>query len=143
MPAVLLGQAIGRIGCFLVGDDYGKIAPDLPWAVRFPDIEESLLPLHLRGEPLHPTQLYLLLQSFLIFLILSWVARRRKFRGQVLYLSMILYPIGRSICEIYRADDVERGVYFGLSTAQWFSIPIFVIGLVLFIRASRRPAATS
>ncbi|MFG0316167.1 MAG: prolipoprotein diacylglyceryl transferase [Planctomycetota bacterium JB042] len=138
MPAVFLGQAVGRIGCFLVGDDYGKPAPDLPWAVTFPDIPESLLPQALRGIPLHPTQLYMLLQAFVIFLILAFVARRQSFRGQVFYLALILYPIGRSICEVFRGDNVERGIYHGLSTSQWISIPLFLVGIVGFTIAARR-----
>ncbi len=138
MPGVLLGQAIGRIGCLLVGDDFGKRAEGLPWAIRFPtDQPDSLLPVHLRGEPLHPTQIYMMLQAFTIFLILSWVARHQRFRGQVFYLALILYPIGRSICEIYRGDDDARGIYSGLSTAQWISIPVFLIGLTGFILAAR------
>ncbi|MBI4881206.1 MAG: prolipoprotein diacylglyceryl transferase [Planctomycetes bacterium] len=148
LPAAMLGQAIGRIGCFLVGCDYGRKAPDLPWAITFPDNPDSLLPPELRGQPLHPTQLYMLLQALLIFLILTWVARRRTFRGQVLFLAIMLYPIGRSICELFRGDYVERGMYLGLSTSQWISMPLFLIGLIAFMRARRAgrrkgPAATS
>jgi prolipoprotein diacylglyceryltransferase len=79
-----------------------------------------------------------MLQAFLIFVILSMVARHRAFRGQVFYLALILYPIGRSICEVYRGDSLERGMYFGLSTSQWISIPIFVVGVIGWIRAYRR-----
>ena len=50
-PALALGHAIGRIGCFLVGDDYGR-PTDLPWGVAFP---EGLPPTDI---PVHPTQLY-------------------------------------------------------------------------------------
>jgi phosphatidylglycerol---prolipoprotein diacylglyceryl transferase len=50
-PALAAGHAIGRIGCFLVGDDYGRPS-DLPWAVAFP---EGLPP---TTVPVHPTQLY-------------------------------------------------------------------------------------
>lgn len=50
-PALALAHAIGRVGCFLVGDDYG-IPSDVPWAVAFP---EGLPPTSLR---VHPTQLY-------------------------------------------------------------------------------------
>ena len=143
LPGVMLGQAVGRIGCFLVGDDYGGPA-DVPWAVTFPDVPESLMPVDLRGVPVHPTQLYMLLQAFTIFLILSRIARSATFRGQVFYWGLILYPIGRSICEVFRADHVERGVYYGVSTAQWISIPIFVIGLLGLSRARKagRPVST-
>jgi phosphatidylglycerol:prolipoprotein diacylglycerol transferase len=134
MPGAMLGQSIGRIGCFLVGDDYGRPAPNLPWAVTFPKIEGSLLPEKWQGVPLHPTQLYMLIKAFLIFLILAWVAKHKRFAGQVLFSAMILYPIGRWICEIYRGDEAERGIYYGLSTAQWTLIPVFLVGAVCFAR---------
>ncbi len=132
LPGALLGQSIGRIGCFLVADDYGRPAPDLPWAVTFPDVKGSMLPKALRGVPLHPTQLYLLLKAFLCFLILAYVLKHRQFKGQVLCVAMMCYPLGRSIVEIYRGDFQERGIYGGLSTAQWISIPTFLLGLVLY-----------
>ena len=50
-PALAIGHAIGRIGCFLVGDDYGRPS-SLPWAVAFP---QGLPP---TTVPVHPTQLY-------------------------------------------------------------------------------------
>lgn len=52
-PAIILGQGIGRLGCFLNGDSYGR-PTDLPWAVTFTN-PEALAPL---GIPLHPAQLY-------------------------------------------------------------------------------------
>lgn len=142
LPGALLGQAIGRIGCFLVADDYGRPAPDLPWAVRFPDVEGSMLPHILRNQPLHPTQLYLCLKAFLCFLILRHLLNHRAFRGQVLAAAMIVYPVGRSIVEIWRYDSVERGVFAGLSTAQWLSIPMVILGVVLWFRF-RSQRATS
>ncbi len=145
LPGAMLGQAIGRIGCFLVGDDYGRPAsPDLPWAVTFPDTPDSLLPAHLHGIPLHPTQLYLLLKAFAVFLILVWISRHKRFTGQVMFSALVFYPIGRFIVEFWRGDAVERGVFHGLSTSQWISIPLFLCGLIGLIAArarARSPAA--
>lgn len=46
-PALAIGHAIGRIGCFLVGDDYDRPS-DLPWAVAFPDgLPSTTVPVHL------------------------------------------------------------------------------------------------
>ena len=59
-PYLALGHSIGRIGCFLVGDCYGK-ACDLPWAMSFPNGIPPTL------EHVHPTQLYESLFGFLIF----------------------------------------------------------------------------
>src|SRR5512134_1008264 len=50
-PGTAVGQAIGRIGCFLVGDDYGRVTT-LPWGFAFPQGAPPTL------DPAHPTQLY-------------------------------------------------------------------------------------
>src|SRR5678816_4433291 len=68
LPALFLGQVFGRIGCFLVGDDYGK-PWDGPWAIAFPKREGGLIPDELVGVPLHPTQLYLSLMDVVICLL--------------------------------------------------------------------------
>jgi phosphatidylglycerol:prolipoprotein diacylglycerol transferase len=62
-PALMLGYAIGRIGCFLVGDDYGKES-NLPWAIAFP---EGAPPI---DAPVHVTQVYETLASSAIFVFL-------------------------------------------------------------------------
>ena len=74
-PALAIGHAIGRIGCFLVGDDYGKVS-DLPWAVAFP---EGLPP---TLERVHPTQLYEAIPLFAIGWFLL-VCRRRRLNDRV------------------------------------------------------------
>jgi phosphatidylglycerol---prolipoprotein diacylglyceryl transferase len=56
-PAVALGQAIGRAGCFMAGDDYGR-PTDVPWAVTFTDPDAARLGGAPLGVPLHPVQLY-------------------------------------------------------------------------------------
>ena len=62
-PALAIGHSIGRIGCFLVGDDYG-IKSDVPWAVAFP---KGLPP---TTDPVHPTQVYEVVLMGLIFFVL-------------------------------------------------------------------------
>ena len=139
MPALFLGQAFGRIGCFLVGDDYGK-PWDGPWAVTFPRIEGSLIPEELIGVPLHPSQLYLSLMNVLIFLSMAWLFRRRRWDGQVLVTTMMLYAVGRFLVEFTRGDDAARGVYDNLSTAQWWSLATFAVGALLWLRWRARAA---
>src|SRR4029453_1539242 len=74
-PALAFGHLIGRIGCFLVGDDYGKPS-DLPWAVAFP---QGLPP---TTVPVHPTQLYEALGlGMLGWMLLRW--RRQGVDGVV------------------------------------------------------------
>jgi phosphatidylglycerol---prolipoprotein diacylglyceryl transferase len=133
LPALFLGQTFGRIGCFLVGDDYGR-PWDGPWAVAFPDIEGSLMPRDLLGVPLHPTQLYLSGMDLVIFLLMAWLFARRRFDGQVMTVTMALYAVGRFLVEFTRGDDEARGIYGRFSTAQWISIVLLPLAIVLYVR---------
>ena len=73
-PALAIAHAIGRVGCFLVGDDYG-VPSDLPWAVAFP---EGLPPTTI---PVHPTQLYEMLALLpLAWMLLRWRRQRQPDR---------------------------------------------------------------
>ena len=70
VPGLALGHAIGRIGCFLVGDDYGR-PTDLPWGVAFP---KGLPPTDI---PVHPTQLY----ELALLLPVAWLLIRWRRNG--------------------------------------------------------------
>ena len=132
-PALFLGQAFGRVGCFLVGDDYGK-EWNGPWAVKFPDIEGSLIPPELMNKPLHPSQLYLCLLNIIIFSSMAWLFTRRRWEGQVMVGTMLLYAAGRFLIEFTRGDDAARGYYGPLSTSQWGSVLTAAVALLLFAR---------
>jgi phosphatidylglycerol:prolipoprotein diacylglycerol transferase len=91
----------------------------------------------------HPTQLYEAFACFVVFCILYYVVRpRRRAFGDVFAAMLILYGIGRSICEIWRDDD--RGVFFGnlLSTSQLISLPLIAGGIALLVWTRRRARAT-
>jgi phosphatidylglycerol---prolipoprotein diacylglyceryl transferase len=133
LPALFLGQTFGRIGCFLVGDDYGH-PWNGPWAVTFPAIEGSLMPPELIGVPLHPTQLYLSLMDLLIFLPMAWLFGRRRFDGQVMTITVALYAVGRFLVEYTRGDDHARGIYGAFSTAQWISVGLLPLAVILYVR---------
>ena len=47
----------------------------------------------------------------------------------MIYVYMLIYPVGRFIFEFFRGDAI-RGIYFGLSTSQWISIVLFIIGII-------------
>ena len=124
-PPIALGQAVGRIGCYLAGCCYG--APtDGACGIVFPANVGSAAP---AGIPLIPTQLYesafcLLLSGFLVYVFI-----REKRVGTSLGLYCILYSIWRFIIEFYRAD--ERGSIGALSTSQFICIFLFLLGLFL------------
>lgn len=98
-PALALGQALGRIGCFFSGDSFGKPF-DGPWAVVFRD-PHSLAP---KGIPLHPTQLYTAGALLIITAVLLVVRPRKDFNGQIFLLYGLMHGIARLIIEQFRAD---------------------------------------
>ncbi|MDJ0976191.1 MAG: prolipoprotein diacylglyceryl transferase [Planctomycetota bacterium] len=131
---------VGRWASFLSGENYGKEAPDLAWAVKFPIGDETQVAPDKRGIPLHPTQLYHSLHGLVLFGLLLLYAKRNPHPGRTAGLFLMLYAIGRSIVEIWRGDDEARGMVIEgvLSTSQLISIPIFFIGLAIFL--IRRPS---
>jgi len=137
-PAIILGQAVGRWGCFAAGCCYGKPS-SLPWAVTFTDPranEITGVPLHVA---LHPTQLYLSAADFVAFAILLWVAARKKFHGQVLLAYLMLYALLRGVLESFRGDP--RGEIAGLSTSQVISIVVGLSAAALYVWRARQPGA--
>ena len=139
-PALALGQAVGRIGCFLAGCCYGR-ACALPWAVSFTDPRAHELTGVTLGTPLHPTQLYHALADLAILAVSMWQMRRRRFDGQVFWSYVLMYAVLRGVVEIWRGD-VARGVFADgrLSTSQLISIPLAVFAAVMLVRLGRRPA---
>lgn len=124
-PAIILGQAIGRLGCLLSGDSYGR-PTDLLWAVTFTDPAA----LALLGVPLHPVQLYEAALDLVLFGAL-WVLRKRTvFPGQLFLVYVAGYGLIRLLTEVFRGDRVELG--FGLSLLQGASLALLAIALVVF-----------
>ena len=110
-----LGLTIGRIGCFLNGCCYGK-PTTLPWGIVFPG---------LGNIPRHPTQIYEMIYSLLIFIFL-WAFRRKLPPGLILPLFLLLYSFFRFFNEFLR---VNPPFLFGLSGSQIVSVVIFVLSL--------------
>jgi len=125
-PAVVLGQAIGRLGCLAAGCCYGKAAT-VPWAVTFHDLESYRNLGTPVDTPLHPTQIYESMAAALIFVVLLWLARRKRFHGQVAAGYVFLYSATRFGLEYFRGD-AARGFPFGgpLSTSQCIGIALVV-----------------
>ncbi|MEW6410447.1 MAG: prolipoprotein diacylglyceryl transferase [Nitrospirota bacterium] len=132
-PSIAIGLTIGRWGCFSAGCCYGR-ETDLPWGVVFTD-PYSLARL---GVPLHPTQLYESLGSFLIFLVLVIKRRKKTFEGQLFLLFLLLYSILRFVIEFFRADEARDILYNGISIAQGISIIIAVASMVILINRKKQ-----
>jgi len=139
-PSIALGQAVGRIGCFLAGCCYGKTCTHA-WAVTFTDPrahENVGVPLHV---PIHPTQLYSSINALLLFFVLLWISRRKRFQGQVFWSYVALYSVTRSLIEFFRGD--HRGALFGgtVSTSQFVSLLLFLVALSAWALLRRRAEA--
>jgi phosphatidylglycerol:prolipoprotein diacylglycerol transferase len=142
-PAIALGQAIGRIGCFMAGDDYGRTT-DVPWAVTFTDPDAARIGGAPLGIPLHPVQLYESVVCAGLFLFLVWFSRRKRVDGDVILAYTLLYAVARFWLETFRGD-ADRGFVFDglLSTSQSIAIVMFFSSITLFARRHRRTTARS
>lgn len=121
-----LVHAFGRVGCFFAGCCYGK-PTESPIHVVFKE-PLSNAP---TGMPLIPVQLYEAGFNMILFLVL-WVLDRKCKRRLLLPVYITAYGMERFIIEFFRFDEI-RGIFFGLSTSQWISIGMCVVGVMLFL----------
>lgn len=131
-PALAIGHAIGRIGCFMVGDDYGR-PTSLPWGVAFP---EGLPP---TVDPVHPTQLY----EAVALVVIAWLLMRWR-RGQapdaaVLGRYLVLVGAVRFAIEFIRVNERIVGP---LTLAHLVSLGLVLAGCVLLLKPAA-PATAS
>ncbi len=124
LPVVPLIHSIGRIGCLCAGCCYGMEYHGFG-AITFHD---SLLAPN--DVPLFPMQIVEAICNFIIFIVL--LLTYKKFLGtyKTVGLYLVLYSIVRFTLEFFRGDLI-RGIYFSLSTSQWISIVLFIVGLGL------------
>lgn len=150
-PALALGYAIGRIGCFLVGDDYGR-PTDLPWGIAFPnglpsttagELRDAFgvdIPASIPDEQLlkvHPTQLYETGLSLLIWGVGLWLFRRGVRPGTVALVVLSLLAVERFLVEMVRAkDDRFLGPF---TVAQLISVLVLLIVAAVAVLRSRQP----
>ena len=139
-PLIFLGYAIGRLGCFLVGDDYG-IPSSLPWAISFPNgipptttnTFSDLYPwVDISAyDPgvitVHPTQLYEAIICFILFLILWKYRKSAKIKDILFFLYLFLAGVERFFIEFIRTN--QKYVFELFSGAQVISIMMIIIGL--------------
>lgn len=130
LPVVPLIHSIGRIGCLCAGCCYGMEYHGFG-AITFHD---SLLAPN--DVPLFPMQIVEAICNFIIFIVL--LVTYKKFLGtyKTVGLYLVLYSIVRFTLEFFRGDLI-RGIYFSLSTSQWISIVLFIIGIAIFVRESK------
>jgi phosphatidylglycerol:prolipoprotein diacylglycerol transferase len=137
---VPIGLFLGRIANFINAELWGRPAPDVPWAMVFPDAG----PL-----PRHPSQLYEALgEGLILFVVLALLIRAGGLKrpGLVAGVFGMGYAVARIVCEFFREPDPQLGFLFGTSVdalsggitmGMLLSLPLFAAGLVLFLRARR------
>lgn len=130
LPALPIGHAIGRLGCFSVGCCYGVETHSQPYVVFH--TSEFAPP----DVPLVPVQLYEALGNFIIFIFII-ILRKKRVPAEKLFAAYLLsYGTLRFIDEFFRGD-MNRGFIGPLSTSQFFSIINLVIGFVLLFYRGR------
>jgi len=130
-PLVPLGLMAGRIGNFINGELWGRVADaTLPWAMVFPQVD---------NQPRHPSPLYQAAgEGLLLFAILWWFSGRQRPRGAVSGLFLIGYGALRFLAEFFREPDAGIfGHSYQISMGQWLSLPMVVVGLWLIMGSKR------
>ena len=114
-PGMALGQAFGRVGCFLVGDDYGR-PTDVAWGIAFPEGAPPVF------EPVHPTQLY---EVAWLVPISALLWRRRTTSPFLIGEYLMATGVGRLVIEHWR---VNERVALGLTEGQWIGVLMATLG---------------
>lgn len=132
--AAPVGLFFGRIANFINAELFGRTAPDVPWAMAFPN-----------GGPIprHPSQLYeATLEGLVLFAVLFVLARNEAIRrrpGIVIGAFLAGYGIARSICEFFREPDAQLGFILPhVTMGQVLSLPMIVVGGLIVLWAARQ-----
>ena len=151
--SIAAGYAIGRTGCWAVGDDYGR-PWNSPFAVQFPNgappstagIMSDQFGIHFPADvppdtviSVHPTQLYEVAMGLVMFLIIWRFRDHRNREGWLFGLYCLLAGIERFIVEFFRAKDDK---FFYLTIAQLIAIGVALTGVAVMIALSRKKTAT-
>ena len=131
-PLVPLGLAAGRIGNFINGELWGRVAdPSLPWAMVFPRVDSL---------PRHPSQLYQAAMEGLMLFIILWIySGKARPSGAISGVFLIGYGAFRFLAEFFRTpDDGIFGLSEEISMGQWLSLPMILVGVLMLAGAYRR-----
>lgn len=130
-PGMILGQAIGRIGCFINGDHQGP-PTNLPWATSYVN-PGTLAP---DSEPRHPTQVYEMLYDLAVLGLLLLLRPRLRRDGVLFAIYAALYSFGRFWISALREDALFLA---GLKEAQVVSVVAFLVAVPVMFYLMRRP----
>jgi phosphatidylglycerol:prolipoprotein diacylglycerol transferase len=131
-PCVPTGLAAGRVGNFINGELWGRVAdPSLPWGMVFAGAGDL---------PRHPSQVYQFLMDGRLLFVLLWLnARRPRATGQVSAAFLMGYGVFRFLAEFFREPDAHLGLLsLGMSMGQWLCVPMILGGAALWVWFGRR-----
>jgi phosphatidylglycerol:prolipoprotein diacylglycerol transferase len=123
-PGIILGQAIGRVGC----DVFGRVMNvPLPWGI------------YNQGYLVHPTQVYEFLLDYLVFFILWNKRKNARYEGQIFVWYLIMFSFNRSIVELFRINPT---IFGGISISFVLSATLILIAMVLMMYAKKKKSET-
>ncbi|HLS42566.1 MAG TPA: prolipoprotein diacylglyceryl transferase [Paenalcaligenes sp.] len=130
-PLIPLGLAAGRLGNFINGELWGR-ATTVPWGMIFPQAQDG-------GVVRHPSQLYqMALEGIALFVLLWLFSSKPRPTGQVSGLFLMGYGVFRFAVEFTREPDDFLGLFIAdLSMGQILSIPMIIVGALIFTYASK------
>ena len=128
-PALAIAYATGRVGCFLVGDDYG-VPSTLPWAMPFPKGSPPTL------EAVHPTQIYEVIIMSLVFLVLWKIRKSKRPVGWLACIYLVLAGLERFFVEFIR--NTTESPIADLSVAQVMALFLILAGVLKYMSVRKR-----
>ncbi len=126
VPYLALGQSIGRWGNFINGEAHGRVTNNI---FRMGIVENGIY------MEVHPTFLYESICTLIIFFILRFLKKNRKYSGQLTYMYLLMYSFARAVIEGLRTDSLMLG---NIRVSQLLSIIIFIITLIVLIYKKKK-----
>ncbi|MBN1505032.1 MAG: prolipoprotein diacylglyceryl transferase [Candidatus Eisenbacteria bacterium] len=140
-PALALGEAVTRLGCFMNGCCFG-LPTDLPWAVTFP--EDSFSAAVFPGDALHPSQLYTFGAALIVFFVVLRLGRSFKYEGGLFWLCILLLSCARFLIDFTRyygaSDYLGRldGLNFNNNQLITAGLALVSVAAMVALRAGQR-----
>lgn len=133
-PGIILAQAIGRVGCTILGDDYGY-PTTLPWGFVYTSPNSPAFQKYpLMDTPTHPVVTYEIFYCLIIFGILVLLRKKLKPDGSLFLVYLAFYSVWR-----IGSDFLREGTdfLFGLHQAQFIGVIVLIICIVLIAWRTR------
>ena len=137
VAGLTIGLAVGRVGCYSVGEHLGATSTSFFLATRYDGGDTREGPPEI-GQAIHNTALYELLHLLVLFALLAWLLRRRAAPGTLVGTFCVWYGVARFSTDFLRGYD---DTVLGLTGAQWMSVALVPVGLYILGRVRPRLAA--